>query len=202
MLASIGLALFLVISYHQTPTEKTHNTLIPAVKIGGEFTLVNADGQTVRNSDFLGRFMFIYFGFSYCPDLCPTELQNMSLALDLVAETMPSAVQKIQPIFITIDPERDTPATLKQYVDHFYPTMAGLTGSAEQIAAVAKAYRVYYAKAIQDDSSDYLMDHSSFVYLMGPDGEFRRMFKQNTPPPKMAEALRQTLLEEREPRTN
>ena len=94
MLVSILLAVFLVFSYHQTPKDMPHHTLNPAAKIGGEFTLINTDGQTVRDSDFLGRFMFIYFGFSYCPDLCPTELQNMSLALDLVAESMPNDMKK------------------------------------------------------------------------------------------------------------
>jgi protein SCO1/2 len=121
--------------------------------------------------------MLIFFGFTYCPDVCPGELQVMSAALDeLGAEG-----EKIQPVFITIDPARDTPEAMKLYVSNFHPRMVGLTGSEADIAAVAKAYRVYYAKAKgSENSPDYLMDHSTILYLMGPDGKFVKHFTYGT----------------------
>ena len=152
----------------------SHDSYIPIVtpNIGGSFTLVNQDGQTVTEKDYASKYLFIYFGFASCPAICPTELQKMTEAY----ESLPKAWQnRIQPIFITIDPERDTPAILKNYVELFMPQMVGLTGSAEQIEAVKKAYKVYGAKVPEGDS--YTMDHSSFLYFMGVGGKPLAMFK-------------------------
>jgi cytochrome oxidase Cu insertion factor (SCO1/SenC/PrrC family) len=145
--------------------------------VGGPFTLTDHNGKRVTDQDFRGKYMLIFFGFTYCPDVCPGELQVMSAALDeLGAEG-----EKIQPVFITIDPARDTPEAMKLYVSNFHPRMVGLTGSEEDIAAVAKAYRVYYAKAKgSENSPDYLMDHSTILYLMGPDGKFVKHFTYGT----------------------
>jgi protein SCO1/2 len=156
--------------------------------VGGPFTLTNQDGKRVTDQDFRGKYMLIFFGYTYCPDVCPSELQVMSAALD----QMGPEADKIQPIFITIDPARDTPDTLKIYVSNFSPRMVGLTGSGEDIAAVAKAYRIYYAKANgQENQKDYLMDHTTNLSLMGPDGKFVKHFTYGTDAKALAEALRQ-----------
>tara|TARA_R110000824_G_scaffold118960_14_gene272075 strand:- start:196821 stop:197435 length:615 start_codon:yes stop_codon:yes gene_type:complete len=155
--------------------------------IGGDFTLTDQDGRRVTQADFQGKYMLIYFGFTFCPDVCPTELQVMSAAL----QALGTDAEKVQPILITIDPERDTPDVLATYVKQFDPRLIGLTGSADEIAAVAKAYRVYYEKVKDDESSaDYTMDHSSVVYLMGPDGKFLAFFPPATDPEAMAEKIK------------
>ncbi|NQU58922.1 MAG: SCO family protein [Rhodospirillales bacterium] len=138
-------------------------------KIGGPFNLVNQDGKSVSEADFLDRYMLIYFGYTYCPDVCPTALSAMGNALDILG---PKA-DKITPIFITIDPERDDVNALKMYVSYFHPRLVGLTGSVEQIKVAAKAYKAFFAKSGDGYSDgDYTMDHSSITYLMGPDGKF------------------------------
>ena len=133
--------------------------------------------------------MLIYFGYIYCPDVCPTALQVMTQAVGLLA---PETQKKITPIFITIDPERDTVKQLNAYVDNFHPSMVGLTGTAEQIAKTARAYRVYYgrAKNTKKETTDYLMDHSSIVFLINSDGKYVTHFTHATPPEKMAEKLK------------
>lgn len=157
--------------------------------VGGPFTLIDQTGKHVTEKDFLGRYMLVFFGFTYCPDICPTELQVMTAALDM----MGPEGDKIQPVFITVDPERDTPQVMKAYVENFGPRLVGLTGSPQEIAAAAKAYRIYYAKAPKTGSDDYLMDHSSIVYLMGPDGRFLKHFTYTTDPAKLADALKETV---------
>lgn len=160
-----------------------------AALVGGPFELTNQDGKRVTNQDFLGKFMLVFFGYTYCPDVCPTELQVMSAALD----KMGADADRIQPIFISIDPGRDTPEVMKQYVENFNPRLIGLTGSPEDIARVAAAYRVYYSKQKPKDGSDYLMDHSSIIYFMGPDGKFIRHFSYVTDVDKLVDQIRQAL---------
>jgi cytochrome oxidase Cu insertion factor (SCO1/SenC/PrrC family) len=157
----------------------------PAMTIGGPFQLVDHTGKKVSDADYRGRFILIFFGYAYCPDVCPTELATMAAALDLLGDR----AKKIQPLFITVDPARDTPEFLASYVANFHPRLIGLTGSADQVAAAAKAYRVFYAKSEQPGSTEYLMDHSAFVYLMGPDGGFRAVFRRATSPQAMADAI-------------
>jgi protein SCO1/2 len=158
--------------------------------VGGPFSLTDQDGRKVSEKDFLGRHMLIFFGYTYCPDICPTELQVMMAALD----AMGPAGEKIQSVFISIDPERDTPEVLKVYVGNFGPRLIGLTGTVGEIAAVAKAYRVYYAKAGDQASPDsYLMDHSSIIYLMGPDGRFVKHFPYTTDVAKLTAELKEAV---------
>jgi protein SCO1 len=158
--------------------------------IGGPFTLVDQTGKTVTDQDFRGRYMLLFFGFTHCPDICPAELQVMSAALD---ELGPKA-DEVVPVFITLDPERDTQAAMGAYVMNFGPQFVGLTGSPEQIAAAAKAYRVAYSKFQEDKaSSDYSIDHSALVYLMGKDGQYITHFAYGTPASKMTETLRRYL---------
>ena len=160
----------------------------------GAFSLVDHTGRAVTNQDFLGRFMLVFFGYTHCPDICPTDLLVMSQALDLLG----SAAENVQPLFITIDPERDTSRVRAEFVGHFHPSLIGLTGSPEQVAAAARVYRVRYKKffplelgedELDDDEKDdgagggaqgheqgheqggqYLMDHTAATYLAGPDG--------------------------------
>jgi protein SCO1/2 len=140
-----------------------------APEIGGPFALLDGDGQVVTDRTFRGKFMVVYFGYTFCPDVCPTTLNEIADAMDRLG---PIAA-RVQPIFITVDPKRDTPAVIKQYAANFSPKLVGLTGSPEQIAKVAKEYRVYYAEHRTGPTpNDYSMDHSSIIYLMGPDGQF------------------------------
>jgi protein SCO1/2 len=159
--------------------------MAPGLALGGPFSLVDETGKPVTERDFADRWMLVYFGFTYCPDVCPTELGTMAAAIDALG---PDG-ERVVPVLITIDPERDTPAALADYVSRFHPRMRGLTGSPEQIAEVARRYRVYYAKARRADAGDYLMDHSSFIYLVGPDGRVRSLFRPETTPEAMAAAI-------------
>ncbi len=137
--------------------------------IGGPFALTDADGKRFTDKDLHGAYAVVYFGYTFCPDVCPTTLNQLTEALDQLG---PKA-QRIRPVFITVDPRRDTPAVMKQYVAAFSPRLIGLTGTEAEIAAVAKEYRVYYAPhRTGDGPGDYTMDHSSVLYLLGPDGRF------------------------------
>ncbi|WP_137123660.1 SCO family protein [Roseomonas sp. HF4] len=158
--------------------------LAQGVSLGGPFTLVDHTGRTVTERDFAGRALLVYFGFTYCPDVCPTELGTIAAALDAMGQ----GADRVTPVFITVDPERDTPEAMADYVSRFHPRLVGLTGTADQIAQAARAYRVYYAKVRPRDSTDYLMDHSSFIYLVGPDGRVRSLFRPETSPEAIASA--------------
>jgi cytochrome oxidase Cu insertion factor (SCO1/SenC/PrrC family) len=154
--------------------------------VGGPFTLTDQTGKRVTDQDFRGKFMLVYFGFTYCPDVCPTALQVMAAALDKLG---PQA-DRITPVLITVDPEHDTPAQLAMYVKSFHPRLVGLTGSPQEIDAAAKAYRVYLKKVSDPKSTaGYTMDHSSIIYVMGPDGKYRAHFTHATSPEAMAERL-------------
>ena len=159
-------------------------------KVGGPFELVDETGATVTEADFAGKLKLVYFGFTFCPDVCPTELAKIAIAL----EELGPLADEVTPIFITIDPERDDVEAVAAYTDHFWPTMVGLTGSPEQIDAAAKAYRVYYRKVEDPGSSaDYTMDHSSIIYLMGPDDGFIDFFSANATPEDIEEGIRKAL---------
>jgi protein SCO1/2 len=142
---------------------------VAGADIGGPFTLVDQNGKTVTEKNFGGQYKLIYFGFTYCPAICPTELQKISATLKNIEKNQPDLAAKIQPLFISVDPERDTPAVLKEYVSLYHPRLIGLTGSQAQIDAVKKDYRIYSAKVESENSTDYTVDHSSFIYFMGPD---------------------------------
>lgn len=152
--------------------------------IGGPFTLTDQHGKTRTAADFKGRYALVFFGYTHCPDFCPTGLQMIVAALD---ELGPDAA-RVTPIFVTIDPARDTAAGLKDYASLFHPRLVALTGTPEQVAAAAKAYKVYYAKVGKDE--DYLMDHSTFTYLMGPDGKYRAAFRHGTDPSRIAARIK------------
>ena len=158
--------------------------------VGGPFTMTDQNGRRVTEKDFLGKHMLVFFGYTYCPDICPTELQVMMAALDQLG---PDA-EKVQPVFVSIDPARDTPEVMKAYVENFGSRLIGLTGSPEEVVAMAKAYRAYYAKSGDTSSPDaYLMDHSSIIYLMGTDGRFVKHFAYTTDTGRLAGELREQL---------
>ena len=136
--------------------------------IGGPFTLVDGNGHTVTDKTFRGRYLLVYFGYTFCPDVCPTTLNQVAAALDRLG---PKA-DRVQALFITVDPRRDTPAVVRDYAAAFSPRLIGLTGTPEQIEQVARAYRVYYAAQKPVGGGGYTVDHSSIIYLMGPDGRF------------------------------
>jgi len=158
-------------------------------KIGGPFSLVDQDGKAVTEADFKGRFMLVYFGYTFCPDVCPTSLSAMADALDMLGDK----ADRIVPVFITVDPERDTPEQMKMYVQYFHPRLVGLSGTVEQVAAAANAYKAYFAKATEVGGEDYLMDHSSITYLMGPDGQFISHFSHGVDGEEMAKRLKEFL---------
>ncbi len=137
--------------------------------IGGPFTLEDGAGNPVTDRDFRGKYMLVYFGYTFCPDVCPTTLQAVADAMDKLG---PDAA-KVRPVFITVDPKRDTPAVVKKYAAAFGPNITGLTGTPDEIERVAKEYRVYYAEhRTGPGPNDYSMDHSSVIYLMDPQGSF------------------------------
>lgn len=154
--------------------------------LGGPFNLVDHTGRAVTEADFAGRFLLVYFGFTYCPDVCPTELGTIAAALDALEEQG----ARVTPVLITVDPERDTPEALADYVSRFHPRMVGLTGTPQQIAAVARAYRIFYAKVNRPEMTQYLVDHSSFIYLVGPDARVRALFRPEMAPEAIAQAVR------------
>ncbi len=164
-------------------------TVTGKAEIGGPFTLVNQDGETVTEADFLGRPQLIYFGFSFCPDVCPLALQQMGAA-QAIAD--PDGTY-FQPIFISVDPERDTPESLKLYVtaNGFPKNLIGLTGTIEQVEAAKKVFKIYAQKVPDPDlTGGYTVDHVSLIYLMDADGNFADVFTHNSTIPEIAERLK------------
>lgn len=171
-----------------SPDPKTETTggFLVDTNIGGPFTLVDHTGSTVTEQDFRGKWMLVYFGYTFCPDVCPTELGAMAAALDILGDDGAQVV----PVLISIDPARDTPEVLAEYVPLFHERLVGLTGTEEQVRAAAKAYRVFYRRFEDPNFESYLMDHSSFVYLVDPEGEVVAMFRYGTEPDEMARLIR------------
>lgn len=165
------LAVALVLAGCGPASNTANEPPLAGAKIGGPFTLTDQDGKTVRDTDFNGKYRIVYFGFTYCPDICPTALQKIGGAMKALDKSDPAVAGKVVPIFITIDPERDTPAVMKQYVANFYPRMVGLTGTLPQIEAGAKQFAVYREKVQPKGASEYTMNHSDVTYLFGPDGK-------------------------------
>jgi cytochrome oxidase Cu insertion factor (SCO1/SenC/PrrC family) len=161
--------------------------------VGGPFELIDHTGKPRTSSDFRGRLMLVYFGFSYCPDVCPTDLQAIGLALDKLG----ADADRVQPLFITVDPERDTVQHLAEYVPMFHPRLIGLTGSAEAIRKAADAYKVYYARVDppREDRGYYTVDHTAFIYLMDREGNYLGFFPPGTTADRMVEIIRPRLAE-------
>ena len=155
--------------------------------VGGPFELIDQTGRTRSERDFRGRLMLVYFGFTGCPDVCPTDLQAIGLAM----EKLGADADSVQPLFVTVDPERDTPEHLAEYLPLFHPRLIGLTGSAEAIRRAANAYKVYYAKvSLGNDPSSYTIDHTAYIYLMDRDGNYLGFFPPGTSAERMVEIIR------------
>jgi protein SCO1/2 len=144
---------------------------LAGARIGGPFTLTDQDGRQVSDAAFAGKYRIVYFGYTYCPDVCPVDVQNISAGLKAFEAKDAARGRRVVPVFITVDPERDTQAVLKQYVSAFHPRLVGLTGSAEAIGKVAKSYAIYHAKRQTPGHDGYLVDHSRQAYLMDPEGK-------------------------------
>ena len=163
--------------------------------IRSEFTLISHDGQTVTQDDYKGRWQLVFFGFTHCPDICPTTLAYMGSVLDQLG----SDASQVAPLFVTVDPERDTPEVLKDYVANFHPRLIGLTGSTAQVAAAADAFKVYHEKLSDEAASEgYVMAHAGHIYLMAPDGRFEAVFLESAQPAeKMAEQISMRIAKEK-----
>ena len=173
------------------PGTQTAATTAGPIQVGGPFELTAHTGETVTETSFGGKLLLVFFGYTFCPDICPTTLNTVALALDELGAEAAS----VQPLFITVDPARDTPSVLADYVTVFHPSVLGLAGTPEQTAEVAKAYRAYYAKVESEDADpeDYLMDHSVMMYLMGPDGRLLTLFSHTASPQEIAAGIRKHL---------
>jgi len=165
-------------------------TLPPGVVLGGPFELVDHDGRTVTERSYGDTWRLMFFGFTHCPDVCPTELQKFAEVLDRLG----SRSARVTPLFVSVDPERDTPDELKRYVAQFDPRIVGLTGTQQQVSTVLRSFRVY-ASRVPVDGGSYTMDHSAFVYLMRPDGSFGALFSPDMPVDRIATALAGRLAE-------
>lgn len=184
LLCALGLWLGFILMTHST------TVVFAPPSIGGPFTLTGTNGSTVTDRDYRGKILLVYFGYTTCPDACPTTLNNIAAAL---AELGPLA-DHVQPVFITIDPKRDTREMVANYVKAFDPRIVGLTGTPDEIAAAAKAYGAYYAPYKTADAPDgYLMDHSSVVYVMNEQYRFVASFTQDTPAAQMVDRLRKLI---------
>ncbi len=157
--------------------------------IGGPFALIDHNGRRRTDAEFRGKLMVIYFGYIGCPDICPADLTSIALALDQLGD----AADEVQPVFITLDPERDTPVHLAEYVNAFHPRLLGLTGTPDEIRKVATAYKAYYVKAGNAGGADYAVDHTAFIYLVGRDGGYLGFLPSSTTPERLRDVIRQML---------
>ena len=185
-LVILGAGVLLAMLQRDAPRGAAGTLLASA--IGGPFRLVDQSGKTVTDADLKGKWSLVYFGYTHCPDACPTALNAIAIALDQLGQKR----EAVRSVFITVDPERDTPEVLKEYVANFDAPILALSGSPEEIARAAKAYRVYYAKH-SEPGGDYSMDHSSVIYLMDPEGRFTASFTHQSTPEEIAERLKKLL---------
>jgi protein SCO1/2 len=199
MLSKIGLRNFaiilaavLVVAGTAVAVALNHASQLSAApslpQIGGHFALSTADGRRVSDQTFRGKWLLVYFGYTSCPDVCPTTLSSMALAL----EKLGPLADKIQPLFITVDPERDTAKLVGEYVKDFDARFVGLTGSPQDIAATAQDFRVYY-RVRQLGHNEYVVDHSSFIYVIDPNGTFVRLLTGDLPGHQLAEEIRKLM---------
>jgi protein SCO1 len=162
---------------------------LSGARIGGAFTLTDQDGKRRSDSEFSGKYRIVYFGYTKCPDICTPDMQQLMAGLKRFEKSHPKLAEKIQPIFISVDPQRDNPAVLKEFASAFHPRLIGLTGSAEEIAAVAKRFAVYFERVPGTNGDDYLMSHTQLPYLMGPKGEPLAILPVDTPATKGNEGM-------------
>lgn len=181
------LALVILVGVLFWPTEPEHNVMtISKSPSGGDFTLYSSEGA-VKLSDLHGKVVILYFGYTWCPDICPTSLSLLSAALH---ELEPQELALVRPMFISVDPQRDTPSRLKDYAKYFHPSIIGITGSEEEIASVAKLYGVGYQKVVQDSATNYTVDHTSETYVIGKDGKLIERLAHGSPASVIVKSIR------------
>jgi protein SCO1/2 len=176
------------ISEQATAAQMMDDLMYGRGTVGAPFTLTDQAGKPRSDSEFRGRLMIVYFGYTSCPDICPTDMMAISQALDALGPV----VKGVQPVFITIDPERDT-AVMAEYLSAFHPSFVGLTGSSEQIRSVANAYKAFYVRAPNERNGNYSIDHAGVIYLMGRNGEYLGFMPPQTGPARLTELLRKFL---------
>ncbi len=159
-------------------------------RIGGPFTLVDQDGQQVSDRRFAGQYRIMYFGYTFCPDVCPTDMQTIGGAMKLLEASDPALAARVVPIFVTVDPTRDTPAVVKQFVTAFHPRIVGLTGSPAAIETVKKEFAIFSAKGDAAPGGGYLVNHSRQAYLMDPDGKPLALLPQDKGPQALADDIK------------
>lgn len=185
ILVGAGIAYVQVHSQNASVTHKP----VAGITIGGAYELTDQNGGTVTDQSFPDKYKLIYFGFTSCPAICPTEMKKLTQSLQLLG----TKTDKIQPIFITVDPERDTPETLKTFLSLFDPRFIGLTGTKDKINAVIRDYKIFATKQQDPAGTDYTMDHSSFIYFLGPGGELLSIFRSNDEAEKIATEIAQKI---------
>lgn len=184
------LALLLVGPLSGCAQEPAGTPPLAGARIGGAFTLTDQDGRTVTDRDFAGKYRIMYFGYTYCPDVCPTDAAAIGKGVALLAKSDPDLAKRIVPIFVSVDPERDTPKVLKSFVSAFSPQMVGLTGTPAQIAAVSQAYGVFAGKGEAQPGGGYLVNHSRATYLMSPDGKPLALLPSDKGPQAVADEIK------------
>eukprot|EP00388_Colpodella_angusta_P008664 GDKJ01023551.1.p1 GENE.GDKJ01023551.1~~GDKJ01023551.1.p1 ORF type:complete len:256 (+),score=60.40 GDKJ01023551.1:31-798(+) len=176
----------------------TESTVVGKPQLGGDWTLTDGSGKSVSAKDFNGKYQIIYFGFVNCPDICPVEIEKQIAVLEKIEKEFGEGV--LQPIFITVDPMRDGPAQIKEYVAEFSPKLVGLTGTVPEIKAVTKLFRVYFNQGIKSTDEDYLIDHSIIHYLMSPTNQFKEFYGKNMTVNETAESIAKIIRTDREAR--
>ena len=185
---------FLVSALSVKSQKKSEQMPTRQIELDGRFSLIDETGQAVTQDSYGDRYRLVYFGFSFCPDVCPMQLDVIANALDIISREnmLPQdyLTDSLVPLFISLDPQRDRPADLATYTDNFHPALIGLTGTAEQVKTAAAAYKVFFQSVDDPESTaGYTVDHSSIVFLMGPDNRYRRHFTYRAGPEDMATAI-------------
>ena len=157
-----------------------------------EYSLINQAGESVSEKTYADEYQMVYFGFTFCPDICPTELQKITETLN---NTSPKIVEQIQPIFISVDPERDTSEVLKQYLSSFHPKFVGFTGTEKQVDVAIDGFKIYAAKIDDPELSDYMINHSSYIYLIAPNGDLLALYKKDDTPDDIKAGLEKFIKE-------